>query len=82
VHADQVDDDSEPESAREIEPSLGLALHISKRFPGREETGDKGGIAEAREGDVAKPVGRVEGAPHQAEAGTGGLRPVRDDREQ
>ena len=43
VHADEVEDEPEPESAREIEPSLGLALHISKRFPGQ------------REGEVMRP---------------------------
>jgi hypothetical protein len=82
VRTDQVEDDSEPESAREIEPSLGLALDISERFPGCEEAGDEADLAETREGDVADSVGRVDGAPRQAEAGTDGLRPVRDGREQ
>src|SRR5262249_33360494 len=82
VRADEVEDEVEPESAREIEPGLGLALHISERLAGSEQAGDQGCMAVARECDVAESVGRLAGAPNQAEAGTDGLHPGRDDPEQ
>jgi len=82
VHADEVDAEAEPESAREVEPGLGLALHIGERLPGSKEVGGEGGMAVAREGDVAESVGCVEGAPQQADRGTDGLRPGNGLREQ
>jgi hypothetical protein len=79
VSADELVNDAELESARKIEPSLRVALHISERLAGSEVAGDEGVVAEAREGDVADSVGRLQGAPRQFEAGTDRLRPGRDD---
>src|SRR5262249_4177883 len=82
LHADQVDGLVEVNLAREIEPGLGLALHISERLPGSELAGDQDEMAVAREDDIAKSVGCLERATNQAETGTDRLHPRRDDSEQ
>ncbi len=75
---DPVDGETEPRLAREVEPGLGLVLHVTERITGGKEIRDQVVPAARCIHQIAKSVGRVEGAPDQAAAGSDGLRPRND----
>ena len=75
---DPVDDETEPRLAREVEPGLGLPLHLVERIAAGEKVRDQVGAAIGRIGEIAGLLRRVEGAPHQAAAGADVLRPGND----
>ena len=71
----RVDDETEPRLAREVEPGLGLALHLGERIAAGEKVRDQVGAAIGRIGEVAGLLRRIEGAPQQRAAGADMPRP-------
>ena len=65
---DEVDDDTEPRPARELEPGFGLVLHLGERIAAREQVRDEVVLAKDRIGEIAGLLRRVEGAPHERTA--------------
>ena len=65
---DEVDDETEPRLAREVEPDLGLALHLGERIAAGEEVCDQAVAAKGRVGEVADLLRRVEGVPRERAA--------------
>ncbi len=68
LRGDDVDDETEPRLAREVEPGLGLSLHLGERIAAGEKVRDEVVAAVGRIGEVAGLLRRVEGAPHQRTA--------------
>jgi hypothetical protein len=60
---DEVDNETEPRLAREVEPVLGLALHLGERITAGEELRDQAVAAKGRVGEVSGLLRRVEGVP-------------------
>ena len=68
---DAVDDEAEPRLPREVEPSLGFALHLGERIAAGEKVRDQVVAAIRRKGEVAELVCRIEGASHQSAGRSG-----------
>src|SRR6185295_17644546 len=73
-----VEDKTEPELAREVEPSLGLALHVSEGVTDEEAAEQQEVAVVTDPGEVAELVARVDCAPYQTQARANGLRPGRN----
>jgi hypothetical protein len=73
-----VEDKAEPELAREVEPCLSLALHVSEGVTDEHETEEQEVAVVTDPREVAESGGRVDCAPPQAEVGAHGLRPGRN----
>ena len=65
---DELDDDTEPRLAREVEPGLGIALHLGERITACEKLGEDVVAAEGRIGEIAGPLRRLEGVPRERTA--------------
>ena len=68
---DEVDDETEPRLAREVEPGLGLALHLGERIAAGEKVREEVVAAKGRVGEVAGLLRRVEGVPRERAARAG-----------
>src|SRR6266850_955602 len=78
LSGDDVDDETVSDLAHELEPGLGLALHVGERLPAGQEVRDRHEAAEAGVREIAEAVGDVKGAQQQAAAGAKRLRPGKD----
>src|ERR1700704_546541 len=79
LRGDDVDDQPEPRLAREVEPILGFALHVTERISGREKIGVQVVAAVSRKGEVADLVCGVKRQTHQISAGSDVPRPRHDE---
>ncbi len=73
-----VEDETEPELAREVEAGLGLALHVGEGVTDEEAAEQQEVEVVTYPREVAEPGARVDCAPHQTEARANGLRPGRN----
>ncbi len=75
---DPVDNQTEPRLAREVEPGLGLPLHLLERIAAGEKVRDQVGAGIGRIGEIAGLLSRVDCEADQAAARADGLRPGHD----
>jgi hypothetical protein len=75
---DHADDETEPRLPRELEPGLGLSLHIAKAVSAREQVREQMGGGIPREGEAARFLRQVEAVPQQFEACVYGPCPEHD----
>ena len=73
-----MDDETEPRLAREVEPGLGLLLHLVERIAAGQKMRDQMGAAKGPIGEIASLLRRIKGEAYQAAAGADGLRPGHD----
>src|SRR5262249_55630676 len=66
--SDDIDNVAEAEMTGEVEPGLGLALHVPEGIAGGKEVRHEIVAAVSGKGEIADFVGRIEGAPDHRSA--------------
>src|SRR3981189_2823168 len=79
LRSDDVDDETEPRTLRELEAMLGLTLRVDERISGREKVRVQVVAAIRRKSEVTDVVRGIEGATHQVAADPDVPRPRHDD---